>query len=250
MRFSLVFFMQVKLLNDLIQEIAGEQAVGVIDIIFGKRDVNEFLIAKKMDLTINQVRNIFYKLANFGLVSFTRKKDKRKGWYTYFWTLETYRALELLENRILKEIDILKNQLQERETKRFYICKICHAEVREETAILHDFICQECGEVYELSESEKIVAILKSKIEKLTKQRNDVFNELEIMRQEKEIQRQRNEKKGKKKKPKKKMKKKSHQIIKKILKSKKKLKKPKSKKKKPKSKKKKPKKKPVKKKRL
>jgi len=192
--------MQAKLLNDLIKEIAGEQAVAVIEIIFGKRDVNEFLIAKKMNLTINQVRNIFYKLANFGLVSFTRKKDKRKGWYTYFWTLETYRALELLENRLSREISGLQSQLHDRETKRFYICKICHGEVGEEVALTHDFICQECGEVYELSEGDKIAAVLKGKIERLLKQRADVLSELELMREETEKKRVKNDKKAIKKK--------------------------------------------------
>jgi transcription factor E len=178
--------MQTKLLNEIVKEIAGENAVGVMDIIFGKRDVNEFLIAKKMKMTINQIRNIFYKMANFGLVSFTRKKDKRKGWYTYFWTLETYRALELLEKRIEKEIENLKNHLRNRETKRFYSCKTCKTEVGEEQALLHNFACQECGEIYELSQDEKTIALLKSRIERLERQRAEVAQEIAILQAENE----------------------------------------------------------------
>ena len=50
----------------------------VSDIISNKH-VNEFIIAKKLDLTINQTRNVLYKLADEGLVSSIRKKDKKKG---------------------------------------------------------------------------------------------------------------------------------------------------------------------------
>jgi transcription factor E len=77
--------MQTKLLSEVVNEIAGKQASDILNLLIGKKDVNEFLIAKKLKLTINQVRNILYKLSNFNLVTFTRKKDKKKGWYTYFW---------------------------------------------------------------------------------------------------------------------------------------------------------------------
>ena len=148
--------MQTKLLTEIVKEIAGIPAIGILDILEGKKDVNEFLIAKKLKLTINQARNIFYKLSNFGLVSFSRKKDKKKGWYTYFWTLNTIKTLELLEGRMNKEIENLKHQLKNRETKRFYICNTCKIEVGEENALIHNFTCSECGQIYELNENKKI----------------------------------------------------------------------------------------------
>lgn len=71
--------MQLKLLNDVVGEIIGKQATGIVDLLIGKKDVNEFFIAKKLKLTINQIRNMLYKLSNFNLVTFTRKKDKGKA---------------------------------------------------------------------------------------------------------------------------------------------------------------------------
>ena len=50
----------------------------IVDLLYGKANVNEFLIAKKLNVTINQARNILYKLGDEGLVSFIRKKDKKK----------------------------------------------------------------------------------------------------------------------------------------------------------------------------
>lgn len=199
--------MQTKLLNDIVSEIGGKEAGNILDLLIGKKDVNEFLIAKKLKLTINQARNIFYKLSNFGLVSFTRKKDRRKGWYTYFWTLNTYRALELLEKRLKKEIEGLEQQLKSRETKRFYLCKTCKTEITEETALLHNFICQECNSVYELNEDKKVLNDLRNKIARLEKQRQEVFQELEKVKGEEAQKISRREKREKKKKLKKRRKK-------------------------------------------
>lgn len=158
--------MQLKLLNDIVGNIIGKQASEIVELLVGKKNMNEFIIAKKLKLTINQTRNILYKLADVNLVSFTRKKDKKKGWYTYFWTLEIEKALELLDSNISAELENLKNQLKSRETKRFYVCNTCKVELSEETALLHNFTCQECGSVYDLQTDKKIVNDLHSRIAK------------------------------------------------------------------------------------
>ena len=121
--------MQVKLLHDLVEELAGENTGRIVEILFGKKDVNEFSIAKKMELTINQVRNILYKLSADGLVSFIRKKDKRKGWYIYYWTLKTEKCLAKLEQSLANKITKLEEKLKDRETKRFYTCPSCNGEL-------------------------------------------------------------------------------------------------------------------------
>src|SRR3989338_11520661 len=77
---------QIELLKFIVEGLINKQAVPIMDLLSSKKPVNEFTIAEKLGLTINQTRNIIYKLSDFGLVSFTRKKDKRKGWYIYFWT--------------------------------------------------------------------------------------------------------------------------------------------------------------------
>jgi len=207
--------MQEKLLNDVVSDIAGKTGSDILKLLIGKKDVNEFLIAKKLKLTINQVRNILYKLSNYSLVTFTRKKDRKKGWYTYFWTLDNEKALELLNQKLEKEIRILKKQLNNRMSKRFYECKICKTEVGEETALLHNFTCQECGEIYVLADTKKIVRELEKSIEKLERQRKEVLNELEKIRQVREKKREREEKKEEKRKKRKKQKKRGAKMAKK-----------------------------------
>ncbi len=162
--------MQINFLKTIVEDIAGKPATEIVDLLVGKKDVNEFLIAKKLGLTINQTRNILYKLFDEGLISFTRKKDKRKGWYIYFWTLDSLKSLEFLENKLLEEIMQFRHQLENRKVRRFYFCKICNVEVGEETALLNDFTCQECGQVYALAKNDKAVKELENKISKLEKQ--------------------------------------------------------------------------------
>jgi len=128
--------MQVKFLKSVVEHLINKQAVPIVDLLVGKRDVNEFLIAKKLELTINQARNILYKLSDYGLVSFIRKKDKRKGWYIYFWTLNVYQSLNLFEQRLREELKQTEEQLKSRKEKRYYICNICSIEVTEEAALL------------------------------------------------------------------------------------------------------------------
>ena len=175
--------MQIALLNEIISSVIGRQATEVVNILVGKKNVNEFLIAKKLKITINQTRNILYKLSDANLISFTRKKDRKKGWYTYFWTLNTEKALELLEANVNREMENLRGQVKSRENKRYYICNICKVELNEETALLHNFTCGECGQVYELQTDKKVLSELISKIRKLDASLLSIIEELRKARE-------------------------------------------------------------------
>lgn len=190
--------MQVKLLENLIEEIAGEGTGSIAQILFNKKDVNEFLIAKKMDLTINQVRNILYKLSNHRLVSFIRKKDNKKGWYIYYWTLDSEKCLVMIEDSLTRKINQLEEMLQSRSNDRYYVCKPCGIEVREEVALEHGFTCEECAEVYELSDNAPHIRDVKAKITRVTKELDLIKSELEEVREKKLKKRKRAAKKEQK----------------------------------------------------
>src|SRR3989304_3017003 len=155
------------LLKEVISLVAGKQAEDIVDLLDEQKYVNEFVIAKKLDLTINQVRNILYKVSDFGLVSSIRKKDKKKGWYTYFWKIEIVKALEFLRENILKKIENITHQIKSREIKRFYHCSRCHLELTEENALLNNFTCPECGSILELKDNSKMIRDLRKNRERL-----------------------------------------------------------------------------------
>ena len=158
--------MQRKFLKDMISIIAGIPGENIVDILDEKKYVNEFLIAKKLDITVNQVRNVLYKLSDQGIVSYIKKKDKRKGWYTFFWKLENLRTLELLESFFLKKIQDYQNQIKSRENKLFYVCNRCNIELTEETALAYNFICQECGSVFDIKDNSKLIKDLRRGLER------------------------------------------------------------------------------------
>ncbi|MFZ1970597.1 MAG: hypothetical protein WAU65_00225 [Candidatus Nanoarchaeia archaeon] len=149
--------MDKKLIKEVFAEVAGKSSELLVDFLDDKKYMNEFLIAKKLDLPINQGRNVLYKLSEHGLVSSTRKKDKKKGWYTYSWKIEELRCLEFLRNLLLKKIEQIKNQIKNRETREFYVCENCHVEFNEENALIHDFTCPECGRILERKDNTKLL---------------------------------------------------------------------------------------------
>jgi len=167
-------------LKEVISIVVGKPAEEIVDLLDGDKYVNEFIIAKKLDLTINQARNILYKISDHGLVSSIRKKDKKKGWYTYFWKIEVLKSLEFLRELVLKNLNQLKNQIKSRETKRFYVCERCNIEYNEENAMLHDFTCNECGEVFSAKDNEKVLKEFKRNEEKLENKLKVINNEIDI----------------------------------------------------------------------
>jgi transcription factor E len=162
--------MQINYLKKVVESVAGITAVKIVDLLYNKKDINEFLIAKKLGLTINQTRNLLYKLSHTGILSSIRRKDKRKGWYIYFWTFDVLKSLEFLQSSLSNEINQLKGQLGNKQTKRFYKCKMCGREVNEETALLNNFTCTECGEIYELADNAEAVQQISKNITRLEKE--------------------------------------------------------------------------------
>lgn len=168
-----------KFLKVAFGSIAGKPAEDLVDLLDTKKYVNEFIIAKKLDLTINQTRNVLYKISDHGLVSSIRKKDKKKGWYTYFWKIEVLKALEFLRNSLIKRRESYEHQLKSRETKRFYVCDRCHIELSEENAMLYDFTCNECGDLLALKDNTKLVNEIRKNIDRLNKELSLIDNEIE-----------------------------------------------------------------------
>jgi len=167
-----------ELLKEAVSLSVGKQARDIIDFMDDKKYVNEFLIAKKLDITINQTRNILYKLSDFGFVSSIRKRDKRKGWYTYFWKIESIKALEFLRDNLKKRISQIMNQIENRESKTFYICDTCNIEFNEENALLHDFTCSECGGVFKIKDNTKLLRELRKNFERQKEELESIEKEI------------------------------------------------------------------------
>lgn len=211
-----------ELLKEVVAIAAGKQAEPIVDLLYSSKHVNEFIIAKKLDLTINQTRNILYKISDFGFVSSIRKKDKKKGWYTYFWRIENLKALEFLRGYVFKRLQQFESQINSRETKTFYVCERCNLEFNEENAMNLEFACPECGEILKLKDNTKLVKDFRKNLDKLKEKLEIIDGEIEKENQkigkEKEKGRKKIEKEVAKKKAEKRALTKSNALAKKIAK--------------------------------
>jgi len=178
-----------KLLKEVVSIVVGKQAEDIIDMLDNEKYINEFLIAKKLNITINQTRNILYKISDQGLISSIRKKDKRKGWYTYFWKIEIMKSLDFLKSLLVKKKEQANHQIKSRETKDFYICENCNLEFSEENALLRDFMCPECGNIFTRKDNTKIISELKKEVDKVEKKL--VFVEEEISKEQMKLDKKR-----------------------------------------------------------
>jgi transcription initiation factor TFIIE subunit alpha len=173
-----------EILKKAISETAGENSSALIEILFNKKNVNEFSLSKKLNMTINQTRNILYKLNEEGLVSFLRKKDEKKGgWYTYFWTLNMNRALQLLKDSIINRLEKVEQEIVKRQKDRFYYCEGIEVEYSEEDALEHGFVCPETGNVLQLKDNTDIITNLQKESEFLRKELEKAEIELGLIHQ-------------------------------------------------------------------
>ncbi len=197
----------VKMLKEFLKEavvlVIGKQSEGLADLLYSNSHVNEFAIAKKLGVTINQARNMLYKISDKGLVSFIRKKDKKKGWYTYFWKIETLKALEFLKENVINNIEQINNQIRSRELKQFYVCEKCHVEFSEENALLYNFTCPECGSVFVLKDNSSVIKEFRKNLSKFNKEKESLEQEIKKEKEKSEKIKIRGLKKIKRKKGKK-----------------------------------------------
>ncbi len=179
--------MNKDILKEVIKHIVGKYEE-LVDIISKKKPVNEFTIAKKLKLTPNQMRNILYRLLDGGIVSFIRKKDEKKGWYTYYWKIETRKALEYWLKHLYQKKKQIEEQIKRRETERYYICDTCNIELSESDALLYEFTCPECGEPFRLKDNKKLIRELNKKKNKVEEDIKIVEGEIEKEKKKREAE--------------------------------------------------------------
>ena len=155
-------------IKELVQGIAGEKGVNLVFLIKDKQNVSEFKIAEKMNITVNEVRNVLYRLQDRNLVFFTRKKDKKKGWYIYFWTFDMPKARDLMLEIKQEKKQFLHKTLKEEKQGNVYTCPNKDpVRFNAEVALEHQFRCPECDAVLVEENVEKRSEKIKKELETL-----------------------------------------------------------------------------------
>ncbi len=149
-----------KVVDEVVAEVAGPDVVPLVRILSDKSNVSEFKLADSMKAEINITRNMLYRLYDHNLVSFSRKKDKKKGWYIYYWTFNKNRVRDLLITLRKKKIEKLQERLQREKTTQFYVSKEAGIRLDFEKAHDFNFKCPETGQLMEVEDNSQRIAEL------------------------------------------------------------------------------------------
>ena len=157
-------------IEDVVSKVAGEDVVRLIKALKNKKNVSEFTLADSIKKEINLTRNMLYRLYDSSLVSFIRKKDKKKGWYIYYWTFNTDRIKYLAKQIKKQRLEQLKERLEREKSSSFFTCKNQCIRLNFEQATDFEFKCPECGELLDQVDNTQKKAELEKEINKLEKE--------------------------------------------------------------------------------
>jgi transcription initiation factor TFIIE subunit alpha len=156
-----------KSILDLVNELLGGAGIKLYGLLKEKENVSEFDLSEQMGMGINQVRSLLYKLSSYNLVYSTRKKDRQKGWYVYYWTFNMKYTKDFLIMKGKEKIEKLTKRLKKEKETQFYICpnKCIRLELSE--AMEYDFKCPECEKILNYEDNSKEITNIEKDIETL-----------------------------------------------------------------------------------
>ncbi|MCB9362651.1 hypothetical protein H6504_04400 [Candidatus Woesearchaeota archaeon] len=155
--------------NNVVREVVGEDVLPVMEYLLDKENISEFKIAEALDLEVNRTRNILYRMYTHNIVTYHRKKDRIKGWYISYWTLNLNRIKQLVTELKRKKIEQLKDKLTKEAANEnlFFLCPNMCIRADFDRASTLDFRCPECGNLLAQQDNSKTIENIQGLIEKL-----------------------------------------------------------------------------------
>ena len=156
-----------KKIEEIMLSILGEEGLPLIKELSGKQHVSEFELADKLKKDIKIVRKMLYFLYNHNLVSFIRKKDKIKGWYIYYWTLQPESIKFSYVKRKKELLAKWQQRLEEEGKELFFTCPNRCVRLNFDQAMDFEFHCPECGELASQDNNSERVETLRKKVSEI-----------------------------------------------------------------------------------
>ena len=159
-----------KKIEETMVSIVGEEGLPLVKELGGKDNISEFTLAEKVHKDIKVVRKMLYLRYNHNLVSFTRKKDKEKGWYIYYWTLlpDSIRFSYVKKKKEL--LERLKHRLEEENRELFFVCPNNCVRLNFDQSMDFEFHCPECGGLISQDDNKEKLASLQKRVVELEKE--------------------------------------------------------------------------------
>ena len=164
-----------KLISEVVSNAVGIEAVDIALYLKGKKDISELIIAKDMNISIQEARALLYKLYEAHLTSFERKRDKHKGWHISHWDFLDDNIHKLNLEQHQNKILLLRNRLDREQKNEFYMCGHACARVDFDKAVEVNFKCNECGALMNPVDNSRTIEVLSGKIQELESSINSFF---------------------------------------------------------------------------
>jgi len=150
----------------------GEEAVTVVKSLKKLGEATDEMITNDLkgekEVRLNSVRKILYKLYDHGLVSCTRVRDEKTGWFIFYWRLQPDQLDAFIRSRKRRILDKLKTRLEFERNHTFFTCKTDpDVHVAFEEAMETSFKCAKCGNQLESSENGGMIRVLETKVEQI-----------------------------------------------------------------------------------
>jgi transcription initiation factor TFIIE subunit alpha len=159
-----------KLVEDVVKSVAGEDVFPLVKLLKNKKNVSEFKLAESLKLEINITRNMLYRLYHANLVSFIRRKDKKKGWYIYYWTFKLKQVKHLALTLKKEKLEKLNDRLTREKESSFFVCPNTCMRLDFEQAVGFEFKCPECAAIMQQESNEDKIKQLQDEIKVLEKE--------------------------------------------------------------------------------
>ena len=159
-----------KIIEASIVEVAGEDVLPIVHFLKNKKNISEFKIAEAIKKEINATRNMLYRMQEANLVSFIRKKDKKKGWYIYYWTFKPKMIKHIVTNLKKEKLSKLKDRISREKSNHFFICQNKCIRLDFEQAMNFEFKCPECGEIMNQEDNKENIRLIEEEIKKIKKE--------------------------------------------------------------------------------
>lgn len=140
----------------------NENSISIIKCLLEGKITDEE-ISEEIELRLNIVRRILYKLYDAGIASYKRSKDPETQWYTYSWKFDTEKVIETISEKYEQSSKEIEESLAYEEENMFFTC-INGCRYNFEEAAELNFTCPECDSTLEYHDNSSLIDELKDQM--------------------------------------------------------------------------------------
>src|SRR6058998_4248250 len=152
----------------------GEEAINVVRALTQAGTTTDDVIANTANVRLNTARKVLYKLYDHALVTCTKSRDEKTGWYIYHWKLQPDQLDAFVRSRKKKVLEKLRARLEFEKGHSFFMCKEClNVRVTFEDAMESAFRCSGCNGQMVSDDNRKTIQLLEDLSRKLESELSD-----------------------------------------------------------------------------